>query len=285
MAGRRVKSKPHLLLAFLFICISFSSFLPSVLADEGGQLQQQTLRPRVPAVEKKNRPFVLLGGMTRSENGTTTSTGPRVVYLDGKRGPSMGGFATQGARDAIEASMVLDISDTVGQGSDGGSGSGSGMLPLPPLPPLLRPRGTGIAGEFLRAHNEARLKAGIPPLKWDRRLSRYARRWGMKRKADCEMSHSENSPYGENIFWGYSSGWKPSMVVELWVGEQKDYDPQSNSCKAGEICGHYTQVMWKTSQRLGCSKVVCDTGDVFVNCNYDPPGNYQGISPFVGVVL
>lgn len=55
--------------------------------------------------------------------------------------------------------------------------------------------------EFLTAHNLVRLHLREPPLKWDRRLTRYARRFASQRIVDCKMVHSFG-PYGENIFWG-----------------------------------------------------------------------------------
>ncbi|CAN0891236.1 Pathogenesis-related protein 1 [Linum grandiflorum] len=39
-------------------------------------------------------------------------------------------------------------------------------------------------------------------------------------------------------------------------------------------------MIWKQSTRIGCAKVVCRSGDTFVSCNYDPPGNFVGEKPF-----
>uniref|UniRef100_A0A0D3FY33 SCP domain-containing protein n=1 Tax=Oryza barthii TaxID=65489 RepID=A0A0D3FY33_9ORYZ len=56
-----------------------------------------------------------------------------------------------------------------------------------------------------------------------------------------------------------------------------------NSCSApeGSSCLHYTQVVWRDSTAIGCARVVCD-GDlgVFITCNYSPPGNFVGQSPY-----
>ncbi|XWS52169.1 hypothetical protein CRYUN_Cryun11dG0043900 [Craigia yunnanensis] len=35
------------------------------------------------------------------------------------------------------------------------------------------------------------------------------------------------------------------------------------------MCGHYTQIVWKNTRRIGCARVICDNGDVFMTCNYD----------------
>jgi pathogenesis-related protein 1 len=69
-------------------------------------------------------------------------------------------------------------------------------------------------------------------------------------------------------------------AVKLWVDEKPYYDYNSNSCVNGEMCGHYTQVVWRKSLRIGCAKVKCDNGGTFITCNYDPPGNYVGERPY-----
>ncbi|KAJ1396583.1 Ves allergen [Sesbania bispinosa] len=69
-------------------------------------------------------------------------------------------------------------------------------------------------------------------------------------------------------------------AVRLWVNEKADYDYNSNSCASGKQCGHYTQVVWKNTKRVGCAKVRCNNGGTFITCNYDPPGNYVGQRPY-----
>ena len=40
--------------------------------------------------------------------------------------------------------------------------------------------------------------------------------------------------------------------------------------------GHFTQVIWKSSSRLGVGYARSRGGTVYVVANYDPPGNFQG---------
>jgi hypothetical protein len=42
--------------------------------------------------------------------------------------------------------------------------------------------------------------------------------------------------------------------------------------------GHFTQLVWRSSARLGCGASVCRGLQIWV-CNYDPPGNVQGNFP------
>ncbi|KAI3472447.1 hypothetical protein Pfo_029567 [Paulownia fortunei] len=96
--------------------------------------------------------------------------------------------------------------------------------------------------------------------------------WAGQRQEDCQVIHSFPEGYfklGENIYWGSGSTWTPMDAVSAWQMRRK-----------GQQCGHYTQIVWKTTRKIGCARVVCDSGDVFMTCNYNPPGNYIGERPY-----
>lgn len=141
----------------------------------------------------------------------------------------------------------------------------------------------GEALQFLFDHNLVRAMKWELPLMWDYDLEKYARWWANQRKADCKLQHSfpeDNFKLGENIFWGSGSTWTPRDAVSIWAGEEKYYTYATNTCQEGQQCGHYTQIVWKNTRRIGCARVVCDSGDVFMTCNYDPVGNYVGERPY-----
>ncbi|XP_010527114.1 PREDICTED: pathogenesis-related protein PRB1-3 [Tarenaya hassleriana] len=140
-------------------------------------------------------------------------------------------------------------------------------------------KGNAIQQQFLQPHNTLRAKLGLPPLKWSRSLAAYSYRWAKTRLTDCELIHSHGD-FGENLFWGSGSGWSPRDAAVAWASERKNYDWRSNRCKPNRDCLHYTQMVWKNSLRIGCATVVCKTGDTFVICDYDPPGNVVGQKPF-----
>jgi pathogenesis-related protein 1 len=48
----------------------------------------------------------------------------------------------------------------------------------------------------------------------------------------------------------------------------------------GKSCGHYTQVVWRTSTKIGCARVVCNNGATIISCNYSPHGNFNRQSPY-----
>lgn len=137
--------------------------------------------------------------------------------------------------------------------------------------------------QFLYAHNAMRRAKSEPPLTWDYELEKYAQWWAGQRKSDCELMHSfpeDDFELGENIFWGGGSAWSPTDAVKAWIDEEKYYDYASNSCESGQMCGHYTQIVWRDTKRIGCARMVCEDGDVFITCNYYPPGNYEGKRPY-----
>ena len=137
-----------------------------------------------------------------------------------------------------------------------------------------------LANQFLAPHNAARSALGLQPLLWNAKLARYAQWYANQRRFDCALQHS-NGPYGENIFWGSGDGWTPSQAVMAWISERQWYNYWSNSCAGGQECGHYTQIVWSSTRRVGCAKVTCFAGrGDFMTCNYDPPGNYIGERPY-----
>ncbi|KAF2294258.1 hypothetical protein GH714_008668 [Hevea brasiliensis] len=133
--------------------------------------------------------------------------------------------------------------------------------------------------DYLNAHNQARAAVGVGPMTWDNKVAAFAQNYANQRARDCNLVHSSNRPYGENLAKS-SGGLSGKDAVKLWVDEKAFYDYNSNSCAAGKQCGHYTQVVWRNSVRLGCAKVKCNNGGTFIGCNYDPPGNFVGQKPY-----
>ncbi|XP_010489949.1 PREDICTED: pathogenesis-related protein 1A-like [Camelina sativa] len=134
--------------------------------------------------------------------------------------------------------------------------------------------------EFLEPQNEARNAVGLDPLVWDDEVAAYAASYANQRISDCALVHS-NGPFGENI--AMSSGeMSAEDAAGMWINEKQYYDYSSNTCNDpyGGTCLHYTQVVWRNTVRLGCAKVVCNGGGTFITCNYDPPGNYNGETPY-----
>ncbi|CAN8257961.1 unnamed protein product [Cochlearia groenlandica] len=131
--------------------------------------------------------------------------------------------------------------------------------------------------DYVTSHSEARAAVGIAPIKSDERVAAFARAYADRLKENCNLVHS-GGPYGESL--AMSSGNLSGIeAVELWVDERANYNYASNTCK-GVFCGHYTQVVWRNSVRVGCAKVRCNNGGTIIVCNYDPRGNYVNQKPY-----
>jgi pathogenesis-related protein 1 len=133
-----------------------------------------------------------------------------------------------------------------------------------------------LAQEMLATHNAIRAERKLPPLQWSNELAAYSRRWANTLLAKNLSMHNPNSPYGENIFIA-GVGAAPSTAVKQWASESQDYDYRTNSCSG--VCGHYTQIVWRDSRRVGCAVARGAHRDVWV-CSYDPPGNYRNEWPY-----
>lgn len=139
----------------------------------------------------------------------------------------------------------------------------------------------GLPYSFIAIQNQARAQVGVPPLQWNDKLAAYAQWWANENAAlgDCGLHHL-GGPYGENIFWGSGKNWSPFDAVSDWANEKRWYNYRSNSCDYYDACGHYTQIVWKSSRFVGCARVTCRDGKIFMTCNYYPPGNYIGQRPY-----
>lgn len=133
--------------------------------------------------------------------------------------------------------------------------------------------------DFVSAHNAARAAVGVGPVSWDSTVAAYAQNYANQRIGDCRLVHS-GGPYGENLFWGSGADFTAADAVKSWVDEKQWYDYDSNTCAAGKVCGHYTQVVWRASTSIGCARVKCNSGAIFIICNYKPAGNIVGQRPY-----
>lgn len=145
----------------------------------------------------------------------------------------------------------------------------------------------------LDAHNKVRRAHGLSDLTWSASLASYAQEWAnhLASTNNCHMRHRPSgSPHGENLWWASPRRWSNGLrelqeidiqrVVKDWADEKQFYNYQNNSCKRGEQCGHYTQIVWKETTQVGCAYQQCgDLSQLWV-CNYNPPGNYIGERPY-----
>lgn len=136
------------------------------------------------------------------------------------------------------------------------------------------------ANAATHAHNAVRSRYGLPPLAWDAGLADKATAWSAELAGSgCDLVHSGDE-YGENLYWTSATA-TPQEVVDAWASESADYDLSTHTCTSGAVCGHFTQLVWRDTLRVGCGAATCPGGGGEIwTCKYDPPGNYVGQTPF-----
>ncbi|NXI33861.1 GLIP1 protein, partial [Sterrhoptilus dennistouni] len=146
--------------------------------------------------------------------------------------------------------------------------------------------------DCVRAHNTFRSKVNPPAsnmfrMSWDAALAKTAKAWAKKCIFDhniyLEMPgkmHPTFPRVGENIWTGTARIFSVDAALRSWFNEVSNYKFSTNTCTY--VCGHYTQVVWAESYKVGCAVHFCNTVENFPGlsdaahfvCNYGPAGNY-----------
>ncbi|XP_037703299.1 GLIPR1-like protein 1 [Choloepus didactylus] len=143
----------------------------------------------------------------------------------------------------------------------------------------------GFIDQCVKAHNDFRGQvspsaADMKYMTWDEGLAKTAKAWTrgcvfkhntcLSKKNGC---HPDFQFVGENIWLGGVGTFNPRNAITSWYNEVKFYTFRNNSCS--KVCGHYTQVVWANSYKVGCAITICpnlggrNTG--LFACNYAPP--------------
>lgn len=130
-------------------------------------------------------------------------------------------------------------------------------------------------------HNFWRSQYGLQNLTWSSELANVAQNWANElAKRGCKMEHRPNNKFGENIYWSSGLQSTPKMVTDAWADEKQYFDFDKMECKLEWWkCGHFTQLMWSTTKKVGCGMAKCGDQEIWV-CNYNPSGNWVGQKPF-----
>ena len=139
--------------------------------------------------------------------------------------------------------------------------------------------------EMLDAHNKYRSELNIKPLVWSEKLSKTSQKWANELSKKGRLIHCKSKKYckdnGENLalFEGYNLV-SPTMVVDEWATEIECFDYKTKDCiSRGCVCGHYTQIIWRDTNEVGCAKVKKGNKEFWV-CQYLPAGNYINQKPY-----
>ncbi len=139
-----------------------------------------------------------------------------------------------------------------------------------------------LAGELLARHNVERYSVGVPALTWDPALAQGAQAYANELARSNLLRHSPRGSrrgIGENLWMGTRDYFRPSQMVGSWASERSMFRPAlfpavSRTGNWADV-GHYTQIIWPGTQRVGCAIGKSVRSDVLV-CRYWPSGNVDG---------
>ena len=155
-----------------------------------------------------------------------------------------------------------------------------------PLPITLYSRGAltpqAYSGELLARHNAERHQAGVGAMAWDPALASGAQVYANELARLNLLRHSPKAVrrgQGENLWMGTRDYFRPAHMVGAWASERSMFTPGAfpSVSRTGNWAdvGHYTQMVWRGTQRVGCAIAKSASADVLV-CRYWPSGNVDG---------
>ena len=136
------------------------------------------------------------------------------------------------------------------------------------------------ANSILAVHNSERAAVGVPPLVWSDTLAASAQAWAEHLATIKEMVHS--GP-GENIAGFDWEGPTAPYGTSLWVAEKQYWQGGVLTNENWYPAGHYTQMVWRNTQEVGCGAAPPGAGGPSWNtlvCQYSPVGNVIGQAPY-----
>uniref|UniRef100_A0A182C5S6 Cysteine-rich secretory protein n=1 Tax=Phalotris mertensi TaxID=1260334 RepID=A0A182C5S6_9SAUR len=147
------------------------------------------------------------------------------------------------------------------------------------------PRRSNIQRVIVDTHNSYRRSvrptaSNMLKMKWYPKAAVNAERWASL----CVYDHSQNSDRvidgiqcGENIYKSpIPISW--TEIMQIWYDEYKEFVYGVGANPPGSVIGHYTQMVWYKSYRIGCAASYCLSSkyNYFYVCQYCPSGNFEG---------
>jgi hypothetical protein len=138
--------------------------------------------------------------------------------------------------------------------------------------------------KWLNAHEKYRKGWSNKPLIWDKQLAIQARNYA-KTLSYNNIQHGDmcgncsgsscpgGNKCGQNLRAVNNMKIDPESSVDSWYSECSNYNKlptRDNWSSYGPKIGHYSQVMWKNTDRIGCAIV-----DDVANCLYDSGNTFS----------
>ena len=147
---------------------------------------------------------------------------------------------------------------------------------------LIIPPATAVAMRIVVLHNQARSSAGVRPIYWDSALASAADAYALELARTGRWGHSPSAArpgQGENLWMGTRGAFSVDEMVGAWASEGRLFRrgsfPAVSRSGNWEDVGHYTQMIWPGSTRVGCAIRSSHSNDYLV-CRYSPAGNVFG---------
>ncbi|MDX2096670.1 MAG: CAP family protein [Leptolyngbyaceae cyanobacterium bins.59] len=152
---------------------------------------------------------------------------------------------------------------------------------------------TTLRNTALAQHNTYRTRHRVPTMTLDNSLNQTAQNWAQYLAKNALFEHSsasQRNSAGENLYVFYTTGSAISAnqlmtnSTKGWYNEVSAYNYARPTFSAAT--GHFTQMVWKNSTRLGCGAAQGMKNmngrrytALYVVCHYSPAGNVLGQFP------
>ncbi|XP_066494123.1 cysteine-rich venom protein helothermine-like [Tiliqua scincoides] len=139
--------------------------------------------------------------------------------------------------------------------------------------------------EIVDEHNKLRRSVNPPAknmlrMEWSSSIAANAQRWADQ----CTLQHSsqesrvvDGMTCGENLYMSSNAdSWRGA--IQAWHSEVKDFQYGTGQKTPKAVIGHYTQVVWFNSFRVGCAIAYCPQQPAlkyYYVCQYAFGGNIQ----------
>ncbi|KXT07185.1 hypothetical protein AC578_2475 [Pseudocercospora eumusae] len=136
-------------------------------------------------------------------------------------------------------------------------------------------------------HNIHRTNHSASPLTYDEGLASTA----AKIAATCNFEHQmdvDGGGYGQNLAAGTTEDQIGDAITDMWYNGEvgyyaNDYGQENPDMSNFGNWGHFSQMVWKATEKVGCATQNCPGGvqnapgiDTLTVCNYSPAGNVAG---------
>jgi len=132
-------------------------------------------------------------------------------------------------------------------------------------------------------HNAERAVRKVPALAWDKDLAASAHQHASYLAQRGILQHGSQrgsqKPFGENLWIGTRGAFSVEDMIGMFLDERRYFTeravPDISTTGYWKDAGHYSQIVWRSTTRVGCGVGSGPDFDVLV-CRYDPAGNVWG---------